>query len=42
MTEVVIRNKDMLEVLNGFSEEMLSKLVVQRRKVLDLSREKGY
>ena len=25
MTEVVIRNKDMLEVLNGFSEEMLSK-----------------
>ena len=25
MTEVVIRNKEMLEVLNGFSEEMLSK-----------------
>ena len=25
MTEVVIRNKEMLEVLNGFSDEMLSK-----------------
>ena len=25
MTEVVIRNEEMLEVLNGFSEEMLSK-----------------
>ena len=32
MSEVVIRNKEMLDVLNGFSDEMLSKPSLNQEK----------
>ena len=40
MTEVVIRNEEMLEVLNGFSEEMLSKPSHNDRKYWTYREEK--